>query len=245
MKTKLLVIIFFTGFINLLFAQTAKVPAYKMYSNNSMKPKRGMEKQFEAAVKAHNAKFHATGPYTARLSQITEGTGSDGWYVWSMGPLMYTDLDNQPDGKKDHDDDWSKNIDPLVDTYGESVFWKLQEDLSFTPPNYNPDRLDVWTIDIKQGMRYEFAELMKKMKAMFETKKYEYAMRVFYNDLWSGKGKDAAIVFNFTNYSDFDKDIKWREDFEAMNGVGSWDNFWKKWNDCVVSTDELLRKFIK
>src|SRR5689334_1304068 len=107
MKKKLFIAAVIVGISASLFAQTKVVKPYQMYSLMYVKPKHGMEKQFETAVKAHDAKFHASGPYTAKLALITEGNHSDGWYVWTMGPLMYTDLDNQPDGKKDHDDDWA------------------------------------------------------------------------------------------------------------------------------------------
>ena len=229
-----------------LVAQIPKVKPYQMMNTMGMKPKRGQETQFEEAVKAHIAKFHPKGtPDAARLSVITEGSGSDGWYVWAQGPLMYSNLDNQPQGKKDHDDDWSANVDPHVDVYGESHLWKLQEDLSVTPANYYPDHIDVWAIDIKPGMRSQFGELMKKWKAMWEAKKYPYALRVFYNDLWSGDGPDASIVYSFANYAEFDLDINWKNDYNSMYGEGSWDTFWKDWNNCVNSTDEHLRKYLK
>ena len=246
MKTTLLLATVLTGCTVSLFAQTAKVKPYQMFETNYIMPKHGQESQFEAGMKAHNAKFHAAGtPTAARCAQITEGTGSEGWYIFVMGPLMYTDLDKQPQGTKEHDDDWNTNVDSHVEKYGESNLWKLQEDLSYTPPNYNPDRADVWSMDIKQGMRFQFAELMKKWKALWEAKKYSFSLRVFYNELFDSDGKDAGIVFSFNNYADFDLDIKLREDYEAMYGPGSWDNFWKSWNECVVSTDEQLRKFIK
>ncbi len=244
MKKITLILALLLVYSSSLFAQTAK-KTYQMFNTNRMKPKRGHEKMFEAAVKAHIAKFHADGPYAARISSITEGSGSDGWYVWTMGPLMYADMDKMPQGTKEHDDDWDKNVDIHVEEYGESYFWKLQDELSFTPANYRPDRIDVWSIDIKQGMRYQFAELMKKWKAMWEAKKYPYSLRVFFNDLWSGKGEDVSIVYSFNTYAEFDADISWRNDYEAMYGAGSWDNFWKEWNQCVNSVDEHLRKFVK
>lgn len=246
MKNIFLLITVLTGYTVSLFAQTAgAAKTYQMYNTTYMKPKHGEEKQFEAGVVAHIAKFHASGPNMARLAIITEGHHSDGWYLWSMGPLMYADLDHQPDGNKEHDADWDANVDSHVAEYGESNLWKLQEDLSVTPPNYRPDRADVWSIDIKPGMRYQFADLMKKWKAMWEAKKYTYSLRVFYNDLWSKEGNDVGIVFSFNHYADFDDDISWRNDYESMYGAGSWDNFWKSWNECVASTDEHLRKYIK
>src|SRR5436190_2350286 len=83
-----------------VIAQTATAPkTYQMVSIMFIKPKRGQEKAFEDAVKAHDAKYHS-GAYDAQLWLITEGKGSDGWYVWRMGPLMYADLDKQPQGQK-------------------------------------------------------------------------------------------------------------------------------------------------
>ncbi|MBK7912012.1 MAG: hypothetical protein IPJ80_00755 [Saprospiraceae bacterium] len=224
---------------------TAAKPDYSMYNNMFIKPKRGHEKQFEQGVKAHNAAFHASGPSKASLSIVTEGSRSDGWYIWGMGPLTYTDMDHMPQGDAKHDDDWDKNVDAHVEEYGESNFWKLKDDLSYTPAGYNPSHLDVWVVDIKPGKRYLFAELMKKNKAVWEAKKYPFSSRVFYNDLWSNTGRDASIVYNFDHYADFDMDIKFKEDFESVHGVGSYDNFWKSWNECVNGVDEHLRKILK
>ncbi len=229
-----------------LFAQaTTEKKPYQMYSTTLMKAKQGHEDQFEAAVKAHNTKYHPTGPHFARLSAITYGSGSDGWYIWGMGPTTYTQLDGQPQGNKAHDDDWSNTVDPHVESYGEANIWRLQEDLSYTPPNYMPDKIDVWSIDLKMGERYRFAELMKKWKKLWDEKKYSWSLRVFYNELWNADGPDATIVYSFSKYADFDDDTKWREDYEAMYGVGSWDQFWKEWRECVVSVDEHIREFVK
>lgn len=246
MKKILLFMVSFSFFADFLVAQTGSGKTnYQMYNSNYMKPKRGHEKLFEEGVKAHNAAFHASGPHKASLSIITQGTNSDGWYLWNMGPLTYTDLDHQPNGNAKHDEDWDKNVDAHVEEYGESLLWKLNEELSYTPANYNPKNLDVWLVDIKPGMKYQFADLMKKMKPIWETKKYPFSLRVFYNDLWSKKGNDAAIVYSFDKYADFDLDIKFKEDYESVHGSGSYDNFWKSWNECVVSVDEHLRKIIK
>jgi hypothetical protein len=228
-----------------LFAQTPKaVTNYQMFTVMNIMPKHGMEKQFEAGITAHNTKYHSVAPYKARCATITHGAGSDGWYVWVMGPMTYTDMDNEPNGNKEHDDDWSKNVDTYVDQYGESKLWKLREDLSYTPANYNPSNVDVWGITIKPGMRYKFDELMKKWKGMWETKKYTFCLRVFNSDLMT-EGHNASIVFSFDKYAEFDLDISWKNDYEAMYGAGSWASFWKDWNDCVSSADEHLRKYLK
>lgn len=235
------------GFVhNHSFAQAkTDMPAYQMFNNMLVKPKRGMEKKFEDGVKAHNAMFHSSGPNRATLSQITEGFKSDGWYVWSMGPMTFTDMDHAPGGDAKHDADWDKNVDVYVEEYGESHFWKLQDKLSYTPPNYNPSHIDVWIVDIKPGMRYEFAELMKMNKAVWDAKKYNFSSRVFYNELWNRSGQDAAVIFNFEKYAEYDEDIKFKEDYESVHGPGSYDSFWKRWHSCVEGVNEQMRKFIK
>jgi hypothetical protein len=231
--------------LSLLMAQSAENKSYDMYSLLMLKPKRGHEKDFEAGVKLHNEKWHASGPHSARLSSISYGPGSDGWYVWGMGPLTYTDLDTEPAGKKEHDDDWSKNVDPHVETYGEASLWKLQDKLSYTPPNYMPDRIDVWSINIKQGKRDQFADNIEKLKVVWEEKKYPFSFRVFYSDLWNSNGADASIVFSFSNFAQFDADIPIRADYDAKYGTGSWDTWWDVFNQTVEGVDEQIREFVK
>ena len=88
-----------------LFAQ-GMVKPYSMYQNEWIKPKIGQEAAFEKAVMAHIAKFHTADPYKARLSRIDIGVGSDGWYIFTMGPTMYAQMDAQPNGNNaDHDKD--------------------------------------------------------------------------------------------------------------------------------------------
>jgi hypothetical protein len=245
MRKFLLSIAVFAMYTAGAFAQTAAAKPYQMVQIMMIKPKQGEEKAFEDAVKAHDSKYHS-GAYAAQLWVINYGKGSDGWYIWRMGPLMYADMDKQPQGGKEHDDDWAKNVNPHVQQYGETNLWKIQDELSYTPANYNPENLDVWVVDIKPGMRYQFADLMKKFKIMFDTKKYPYSMRVSYNDLFSGDGVDAGIVFSFNHFAEFDDpNSDWRKDYESINGPGSWDNFWKEWNSCVNSTSEHIRSLVK
>jgi len=228
-----------------LFAQ-GMVKPYSMYQNEWIKPKIGQEAAFEKAVMAHIAKFHTADPYKARLSRIDIGVGSDGWYIFTMGPTMYAQMDAQPNGNNaDHDKDWNTNIAPLVEEYGETTEWRLNEDNSYTPANYNPDKVDVWLIKIKPGMRYKFDELCKKASKVSADKKYDMSFRVFNSDLFNQSGYNAAIVFSFNKWGDLDKDIAYKADYEAAYGAGSWESFWDDWRSCVEKTDENVRSFVK
>jgi hypothetical protein len=223
-----------------------KVKPYTMYQNEMIKPKIGSEAAFEKAVMAHIAKFHASDPYKARLSRIDAGTNSDGWYIFSMGPTNYTAMDGQPNGNNAaHDDDWNKNIAPLVQEYGETTDWKLQDDISYTPANYLPEKIDVWLIRIKPGMRYKFQEICQRAAKVSTDKKYAMSFRVFYNDLFAGSGYNAAITFGFNKWSELDIDVAYKADFEAAYGPNSWQNWWDDYRSCVEVTDECIRSFIK
>src|SRR5436189_5023821 len=118
-KLSLTLAVLFAFAASLVAQSTSGTKTYQMVQIMLIKPKQGQEKAFEDAVKAHDAKYHS-GAYAAQLWAIDYGKGSDGWYVWRMGPLMYTDMDKQPQGNKEHDDDWSKNVDPHVQEYGET-----------------------------------------------------------------------------------------------------------------------------
>ncbi|HEX5626301.1 MAG TPA: hypothetical protein VFX48_09810 [Saprospiraceae bacterium] len=237
-------LVFALGFHEVQAQNTNAKPAYQMINSMMVKPKRGMEKKFEQGVLAHIEQFHKSGPNRARLAVISEGFRSDGWYVWTMGPTTYTELDRAPQGEAKHDEDWDKNVDIYVEQYDENFLWKLQDEISYTPADYNPKNLDVWIIDLKPGMRFEFGELMKKWKTMFEQKKYPYSQRVFYNELWNRRGMDVSIAFSFDKYADFDLDIKFKEDYESIFGPGSHAAFWRSWNNCVENTTEHMRKFL-
>lgn len=246
MRKKLIVVIALLCYATGIFAQApAVVKPYVMYENSMMKPKQGKQQAFEKAVVAHIAKFHNADPYKARLSRIDVGNNSDGWYIFSMGPCMYSQLDGEPEGNKAHDDDWNLTIEPLVEQYGETMHWKLNEDISYTPAGYLPERVDVWQVKIKPGQRYRFEELMKKMSKVAKDKNYASSVRVFNNDLWNGSGYNAAIVYGFNKWADLDMDVQYQQDYEAVYGEGSWVNFWRDWRDAVELVDEHIRTFMK
>ena len=106
-------------FIVSAFAQSADEKPSMVFENMYILPKRGMDDKFEAAVNAHDQKFHPDGPYKAGLRKVEYGDKA-GWYVWVFGPVTYSGLDTRPTKENGHADDWSKTIDPLIETYGET-----------------------------------------------------------------------------------------------------------------------------
>src|ERR1035438_7873437 len=78
-----------------------------------MLPKRGMEDKLEAAIKAHDMKFHPDGQYQAGLRKVEYGDKA-GWYVWVFGPTTYASIDSRPKKEGGHDADWTTTVEPLI-----------------------------------------------------------------------------------------------------------------------------------
>src|SRR5664279_2968785 len=111
-------------------------------------PKRGIEDKFEAAVKAHNSKFHGDGPNVAGLRKIEYGEKAN-WYVWVHGPTSYASLDTPPTKESGHNADWDANVEPLVDIYGESMIWERNDELSFGADILQKSKYyEVWSVKL-------------------------------------------------------------------------------------------------
>ena len=210
-------------------AQEKEKKSYSMVDLEYMMPKIGMEKAFVKAINEHNHLYHKEGPYEANLDKIITGEES-GWYVWYMGPNMYSDLDNSP-GEGAHADHWTKNVAPTIAKYGRSEYWKYNDKLSYSSDN-EPNKYEtIWMIDITRGDYYRFKALMTKIKEAFE-KKGDGNVHVYDNEFNENNGRDIAIVWPFKNWAELDEDdggIK--KTYEEMNGDGSWDNAMDEWED--------------
>lgn len=213
--------------------------SYGMAEITYMLPKVGMEKAFENAVKAHNAKFHKDGPFKASLDYILTGSES-GWYVWIMGPCTFSDLDNRPVSEA-HDNDWDKTVSPTIAKYGRNEFWRYNEKLSYRgDASESPKFENIWFVDVKRGEYYKFKEFIEKVQKAQE-KKGSGNFSIYNNQFTEGNGRDVAIVWAFDKWSELDEDdggIK--SSFEEIYGEGSWDNALKDWENSTVTINSQV-----
>ena len=213
----------------LLFAQEEDASKYSMVNAEYIKVKEGMEEKFVAAVKSHNAKFHAEAPYQSSLFRVTTGNEA-GWFIWTMGTMTFTDLDDAP-GQGAHADDWRKTIAPYVEEYGRTEFWRLNEKLSSFDNDSEPMQT-VWFLDVKRGEYYRFKAFMEKVAKIHKDQKDE--MHVWMSQFNQGDGRDVAITWPFDKWADLDTDDwKMKEEFEKEYGEGSWDDALDEWDDIV------------
>lgn len=214
-------------------AQEKEDKSYGMAEITFMLPKIGMENAFVKAVAAHNNLYHKEGPYHAYLDNVLTSKEA-GWYVWIMGPCTFTDLDSRP-GEGAHTDHWNKNISPLVQRYGRTEYWRLNDKFSYssgdTPPKYE----NIWFVDLKRGDYYRFKALMTKIKAAY-VKKGEGNLNVYDTQFNANDGRDVALVWGLKNWAELDDDDEGiKKEYEEINGEGSWDNAMDEWSEITVS----------
>ena len=243
MKTKMLTLLLLVTMITTLEAQMADKPAV-IVETMYVLPKHNMEDKFEAAVKAHNTKFHPPGPYVASLRKVNYGDRA-GWYIWIMGQTDYAALDTHPAKEGGHDDDWNNTVDPLIEKYDAPVINEYQSDLSTGYDIFKQfDNYEIWMVHLKAGQNGKFKSLMEKMQKVYQSLGNR-TMLTYSNPLHTTNSPDYTLVFGFTTYVDWGKDWGVKTAYEKLNGAGSWKNLMDEWNESVASYDSELRSKIK
>ena len=223
-------------------AQTTPSPQQVVESMYIL-PKRGMEEKFEAAIKAHNQKFHPAGPHVAGLRKVEYGTKA-GWYVWIYGPTTFDNLDSRPAKENGHQDDWTNNIDPLIEEYGSTGLWAFNADLTFGYDIFKKSKYaEVWAVDIKPGEYYRFKAMAGKLKKAIESLN-TMSFLVLDNQVHVAGGPDVTMVWSFNTYKEWSEDSGLMEAYEKINGKGTWQTMLTEWRDIIVDYDAEIRSIL-
>ncbi len=205
--------------------------------------KKGQEKAFEAAVKAHNTQFHPKGgQYHARLFSNLNGPNG-GTYAWVMGPTSWTAMDSRP-AEGSHDADWAK-VQALVDKFESPTYWSFSNELSQVNENISPSKRLIWMYDIKRGQSARWSELVGKVKKVYEAKRPTEPFWVLWNEFSdTGAGMDAAIIFAFDNWSWMDRKNNFGKEYEEVFGEGTWRHFLNEFNETIEGRVDWMRSRI-
>lgn len=238
MKNLLLLLICLPLFV---FGQDA--PEANLYEVVNIHVKKGQEKAFEAAVKAHNEKHHASGSkHAARLFYNINGPNG-GTYAWILGPTNWTGMDTRPSDDK-HNDDWNKVVD-MVDHFESPHYWSFSEKLSNIVENESPAKRLIWTYDIKRGQRARWAELVGKVKQTYAEKRPNEHFWVVWNEFAdTNAGNDAVIIFAFDKWSWLDRESNFSKDYEEVHGEGSWFTFMNQFRETIDGRVDFIRERI-
>ena len=180
--------------------------------------------EFESGIAAHNNKFHAEGPYGARVYSILNGKNA-GKYMLIMGPLPWSAMDARP-ASKAHTDDVNNNVNAYITTDVEVNYMKMHPELSNFSKDFEINKISVSMIDVKRFKTQEFMEkVLKKVVKVYMEKMPEQLFGVYSNELNNMDGLDFGWVNFFDNSSWMDRDDKFAQYFEEVHGAGSFKSF--------------------
>ncbi len=181
-------------------------------------------KEFETGIAAHNKKFHADGPYGARVYNILNGKNA-GKYMLVMGPLPWSAMDARP-SSQEHTDDNDKNITKYMTPDVEVNYMKMHPELSNFSKDFEINKVSVFMIDIKRFKEQEFMEkVLKKVVKMYLEKRPDQIYGIYSNEMNNMDGMDFAWVDFFNNSSWLGEEDTFAQDFESVHGTGSLQQF--------------------
>lgn len=198
-----------------------------MFMNQTLNPLPGHAVALETGVKAHNAKFHASGEATARLFAIMTGPRS-GQYAWVQGPMTYAALDKPLSAE--HAMDWDKNVGAHCNGTGEMRIMKRDEERSYNPTN--EVTADNYLARIFYGVSNpgETLEAIGMIKKVYEANKITTARRVYNSEFRTADGESITLVYPFKSFTEFEKtkglpfaDLP--KEMDKVHGAGGMDKF--------------------
>lgn len=222
---------------------TAQLEKQNLYEVVRIKVKKGQEKAFETAVKAHNDEFHGDGLHRATLAFNINGPYGD-MYSWIMGPTNYAAMDSRPSAGS-HDEDWSA-VSEFIEEFEPPTYWSFDPKLSHSVDNDSADKDLIWVYDIKNGEYDRWAELVERVKEVYEKEIPTESFRVCWNEFSdTNKGHDAAILFGLQTWGELDEDRDFGKLYEEVHGPKTWNNFLNDFRATVNARVDWLRMDVK
>ncbi|MBI2731226.1 MAG: hypothetical protein HYX40_10815, partial [Sphingobacteriales bacterium] len=210
-----------------------------IYSVSWVKPKIGMTTAFEAAWKAHVAKFH-NGDDKRTVMEITSGDRA-GSYMFVEGPMSYADMDVEKTNQTAHDADYDKTVAPTLAEGSGNYYYQYLDSLSFNT-DVQGDKSIVALTWIKSGKMGDYRTEVKKGVDM--SKKINSPFNNFrYQQLAAGSSPQMASVYVLKDgfkqlEQDYFKDApNFRDNYVKMYGIDAWEARVKLLDEIVVKTE--------
>ena len=165
-------------------------------------PKEEKTSEFIEKIKLHDSKFHnKVGEAKTSLRYISAGMKS-GYYAWAEGPMQYSYVDSKGE-IEGHQEDWDRNIAPLIKDEGGANYYSLATPISYTNDNLNYDAniLEVvgFKISDKKGSQEKVNQTLYRWKKAFEKGDSSQEFRIFYPNLKDESEADIYIVWPHEN----------------------------------------------
>ena len=205
-----------------------------VFQNVMLTVEPGHTKAFETALATHNKKFHGDGLYQANVYTINSGKNA-GRYMWNMGPLPWSAMDDRPSTENGHDADWDANIVPHLSNEVDVNYWRFHPQYSDFSEDFTLKNLSVFMIDIKPFKDMDFMNnVITKVNKVYSEKRPEQRRGVYTNELGNADGLDFAWVDFFGSMAWMGKEDNFPQQFEEVHGEGSFAGFLK---DVEATTD--------
>jgi len=187
-------------------------------------------------MRKHNQKYHKQGPYSASVYNIVSGPYT-GKMVWIMGPVQFPQLDSRP-AEGGHDEDWRDNVMPYLKNVEQGEYWQGDNKLSNTsmmtgdPGQYPILFTRYWEVNIAH--QHQIEARLKLISETFKAMEGVNPLGVYYNLFRQGKlGRHIATVGFYKNWTDFDRELKFKDAFLKSHDENEWDAF-------IADSDLLL-----
>lgn len=160
-----------------------------------------------------------------------------------MGPTNWAAMDNRP-GEGPHDDSWD-DVDQYVESYTPPSYWSFSDKLSHIAREEGYSKRLLWVYDIKSGQGARFAELMGKVKKVYQEKRPDESYWVVWNEFANTKqGWDVAVIFGMDKWAEMDENSAFAPLFEEVHGAGTWHNFLNDFMSTVDGRVDWIRAVV-
>ena len=211
-----------------------------MYETIYITPIPGKISELNAALSAHNKKYHGEGDYTALVQSVITGRRT-GDYVWLMGPGNFTRLDSRP-AEGGHDDDWTNNVLVNVSEVANAEYWVRDDKAFYSPEDYSGDKIRIRFHKVKTGKGQKYREMFNKIVEVYRAKTYKQTVTLYRNRFPTAYGRTGATVTGFSNWSMYDEDGTFVADFNSVHGEGSFAKWIEEFRTLLDWTDNEVRQ---
>ncbi len=238
----------------LLLAASAAAFAQKadLVTVSTVQPKNGQRMAWEAAYKAHIAKFHAASDKT-NVYEIMSGPSTG--YYHLVGPAgTFADFDKTRTDEMAHNLDLDKTFFPLLGQITEGTYQAI--DSCAIRPGAIADAFVVTVRHLKEGLniqdyRRELARA-SKIRTAQNSPFWQALSTSYYEQLWDGSDQVTVTVRSLKDGfkslangfypADAPGTPSFRDDYVKLYGHAAWDERVKLLDAAVASTQQYIMK---
>jgi hypothetical protein len=239
MKKQIGILLTFMGIAIMSFSQVN----YAMFETMYLTPKQNKSEDLKKGLIAHNQQWHMQELYKVWMYEVLLGE-HEGQWLWAMGPCTFSNLDMRPDDAE-HNQDWEKNVDPYVEKYSGTGYWKVNEKLSYPQEKTDYKMIDLTFYKVKPGQVYRFEEIFKKVVEVYKETKYPYPMYYYESQFGMGNYPEIVVQWQFDKWEYFDSFANFKKSYEQVFGDGSWAQLMKEYNDIVTYAMDEVGKVLE